>query len=201
MKRIACEILTKMKDNIVDFLLLLKNCFKLPLSEIDTYLPELIKLDENKKIENIIDSSYKKDNKLIPIVTEKYNIKLAKNQNDNGDDEDSNNMIEEDEILYSVKKMEENFELIEKNSAEQINNKIKFRTRELTFKLLSFSPDIVKEINKDIKEEEKKEENENNINNENNNDKNNEKEKENENVNKFAISQEEIEELLNIILD
>ena len=110
-------------------------------------------------------------------------------------------MIEEDEILYTVKKMEEIFELIEKNSAEQINNKIKFRTRELTFKLLSFSPDIVKEINKDIKEEENKEENENNINNENNNDKNNEKEKENENVNKFAISQEEIEELLNIILD
>ena len=104
MKRIACEILTKMKDNIVDFLLLLKNCFKLPLSEIDTYLPELIKLDENKKIENIIDSSYKKDNKLIPIVTEKYNIKLAKNQNDNGNDEDSNNMIEENEIYILLKR-------------------------------------------------------------------------------------------------
>ena len=26
MKRISCEIITKMKDNIVDFLLLLKNC-------------------------------------------------------------------------------------------------------------------------------------------------------------------------------
>ena len=202
MKRIACEIITKMKDNIVDFLLLLKNCFKLPLSEIDTYLPELIKLDENKKIESIIDSTYKKDNSLIPIITEKYNIKIIKKQNENGDDEDNNNMIEEDEILNTIKKMEDNFELIEKNSTEQINSKIKFRTRELTFKLLSFSPNIIEDINNGNKEEEKKRENENNINNENNNnDKNNEKEKENENLDKFSITQEEIEELSKLIED
>ena len=75
-KRITCEIITKLKDNVVDFLLLLKNCFKLPLSEIDTYLPELIKLDENKKIESIINSTFKKDNNLIPIVVEKYKSKL-----------------------------------------------------------------------------------------------------------------------------
>ena len=47
-----------MKDNIFNFLLLLKNRFKLPLNEIDTYLPELIKLDNNKKIEHIINSIY-----------------------------------------------------------------------------------------------------------------------------------------------
>lgn len=104
MKRISCEIITKMKDNIVDFLLLLKNCFKLPLSEIDTYLPELIKLDENKKIENIINSTYKKDHGLIQIMPEKYNIKLIQKNLNNGNDYENSNIIEEEEILNTIKK-------------------------------------------------------------------------------------------------
>ena len=75
-KRLSCELSTKMKDSIVDFLLLLKNCFKLPLSEIDTYLPELINLDENRKIEEIINSTYKNVKSLNPILAEKYSLKL-----------------------------------------------------------------------------------------------------------------------------
>lgn len=211
MKRISCEIITKMKDNIVDFLLLLKNCFKLPLSEIDTYLPELIKLDENKKIEHIINSTYKKDHSLIPISTEKYNIKLIQQQMENPNEEENDNniiMIEEDEILNTIKKMEDNFDLIEKNSLEHINNQMKLRCRELTFKLLSFSPkiiEVIKEYNivkdknlENEKENEKDNENkdnENEINNDNNNEiKNDEK-------NKYSITQEEVEELSKLIED
>ena len=200
MKRIACEIITKMKDNIVDFLLLLKNCFKLPLSEIDTYLPELIKLDENKKIENIINSTYKKDNKLIPIKPEKYNIKLINKEN-NGDEEDNNYIIEDEEIINTIKKMEDSFELINSNVLEKMNNQTKLRCRLLTLKLLSFSPNIIKELNRinhnhnTINE---KNEMENNINNDNNK---NEDINENDNKIDYSISQEEIEELSKMIED
>ena len=193
MKRLACEIITKMKDNIVDFLLLLKNCFKLPLSEIDLYLPELIKLDENKKIESIINSTYKKGHNLMPIVSEKYNINLI--QNNNGDEEENNNIIE-DEILNTIKIMEDNFELIDKKSIEQIFNPKKLRCRELSLKLLSFSPNILKEINKDNFKKEKNEENksENSINKDNNNN-------ENDKQNEISITKEEKEELSKLIED
>ena len=209
MKRISCEIITKMKDNIVDFLLLLKNCFKLPLSEIDTYLPELIKLDENKKIENIINSTYKKDHGLIQIMPEKYNIKLIQKNLNNGNDYENSNIIEEEEILNTIKKMEENFDLIEKDSIDQINSKDKLRCRELTFKLLSFSPHIKEEMNNNItnekekdkeKEKEKEKENENNKNTDNDNN-NIEKEKEKEEENKIdtSITEEEVDELLKLM--
>ena len=199
MKRISCEIITKMKDNIVDFLLLLKNCFKLPLSEIDTYLPELIKLDENKKIENIINSTYKKDHGLIQIMPEKYNIKLIQKNLNNGNDYENSNIIEEEEILNTIKKMEENFDLIEKDSIDQINSKDKLRCRELTFKLLSFSPHIKEEMNNNITNEKEKE-NENNKNTDNDNN-NIEKDKEKEEENKIdtSITEEEVDELLKLM--
>ena len=205
MKRISCEIITKMKDNIVDFLLLLKNCFKLPLSEIDTYLPELIKLDENTKIENIINSTYKKDHGLIQITPEKYNIKLIQKTLNSGNDYENNNMIEEEEILNTIKKMEENFDLIEKDSIGQINSEDKLRCRELTFKLLSFSPHIKEEMNNNTtnekeneKEKDKEKENESNKNTDNDNN-NIEKEKEKENKTDTSITEEEVDELIKLV--
>ena len=205
MKRIACEIITKMKDNIVDFLLLLKNCFKLPLSEIDTYLPELIKLDENKKIEHIINSTYKKDHNLIPIGIEKYNIKLLDKQNDNPDDDD-NYMIEDDEVLNTIKKMKDNFELIENNSIEKMNNQDKLRCRELTCKLLSFSKNVIKDLKEEKSKYETNKNDENKINNENKEANNNninenkdDNDKKNDTENKYNITKEEIEELSKLI--
>ena len=189
MKRIACEIITKLKDNVVDFLLLLKNCFKLPLSEIDTYLPELIKLDENKKIESIINSTYKKDNNLIPIVVEKYKSKLIQKSIDNEEDEE-NNCIIEDGILNTIKKMEDNFELFDKNSIEQTNNQIKLRCRELTFKLLSFSSKLIKDI---YSNKEKHKDKENNI--------NDVTKEQNDNKNKYSITEDEVKELSKLIED
>ena len=201
MKRISCEIITKMKDNIVDFLLLLKNCFKLPLSEIDTYLPELIKLDENKKIEHIINSTYKKDHNLVPIELEKYTIKLTNKLTNDGEEEENNYILEEEEIINTIKKMEDNFELIDKESLDKLNNQTKLRCRELTFKLLSFSPNIIKELNKNTNNNtinDKNKENENNINKDNNG---NENENKNDNKKDYSITQEEIEELSKQIED
>ena len=165
MKRISCEIMTKMKDNIVKFLLFLKNCFKLPLSEIDIFLPELVSLDENKKIEEIINSTYKKDNNLIRVQLEKYDIKIVQNVKDeNANEDDATYIIEDEEIIYTVKTMENNFNLINKGTIEEINSPEKLRCRYLTYKLLSFSPkiiDIIKQLenNKKVNKSKDKEDN------------------------------------------
>ena len=148
MKRISCEMLTKMKDNIVNFLLNIKNCFKLPLGEIDTFLPQLVNLDENKNIEEIINSTYKKDNNLIRVQTEKYQIKLIPSSNkDMFNDEDLIYVVEEPEILKTVKEMENNFNLIVKGRIEEINSPEKMRCLYLTYKLLSFSKKCKIEFN------------------------------------------------------
>ena len=59
--------------------------------------------------------------------------------------------------------MEDNFELFDKNSIEQTNNQIKLRCRELTYKLLSFSSKLIKDIY--TNEEKNKDKENNNINN------------------------------------
>ena len=147
MKRISCEIMTKMKDNIVNFLLNLKNCFKLPLGEIDTFLPELIKLDENKKIEEIINSTYKKDNKLVRVKIENYDIKLlSKLVGNNLNEDDKKYLIEDEEIINTINKMESNFNLIDKDVIKKINTPEKLKCRFLTYKLMSFSERIKIEI-------------------------------------------------------
>ena len=141
-KRLSCEISTKMKDSIVDFLLLLKNCFKLPLSEIDTYLPELINLDENRKIEEIINSTYKNVKSLNPILAEKYSLKLILTKIKNAQDDEKNIIVEEKEILNTYIKMINNFQLINKDILEKQNNDEKILCKDLTLKLLSFSPKV-----------------------------------------------------------
>ena len=152
MKRVSCDLTTKMKDNIVSFLLNLKNYFKLSLGEIDTYLPELVNLDENKKIEEIIYSSFKKDNKLNRIELEKYKIKSISNSIEDNTDENYKYLIEDQEIINTVNEMEKNFNLIVKGSIEEINSPEKLRCRLLTYKLFSFSKkmkDVINNLEKD----------------------------------------------------
>ena len=151
----TCELLTNMKDNIINFLLMLENSFKVPLGEIDTYLPELLNLNEYKKIEEIINSSYKKAEAFKRMDVEKYNIKIIPDNNDkNLNDEDFIYIIEDKEILNTVKMMEENFDLIVKNSISEINLPEKLRCRLLIYKLLSFSKKVKKLI-KDLENQEK----------------------------------------------
>ena len=151
----TCELLTNMKDNIINFLLMLENSFKVPLGEIDAYLPELLNLNEYKKIEEIINSSYKKTEAFKRMDVEKYNIKIIPDNNDkNLNDEDFIYIIEDKEILNTVKMMEENFDLIVKNSISEINSPEKLRCRLLIYKLLSFTKKVKKLI-KDLENQEK----------------------------------------------
>ena len=160
----TCELLTNMKDNIINFLLMLENSFKVPLGEIDTYLPELLNLNEYKKIEEIINSSYKKTEAFKRMDVEKYNIKIIPDNNDkNLNDEDFIYIIEDKEILNTVKMMEENFDLIVKNSISEINSPEKLRCRLLIYKLLSFTKKVKKLI-KDLEKQEKRIEINDNIN-------------------------------------
>ena len=183
MKRISCEIMTKMKDNIVNFLLNLKNCFKLPLGEIDTFLPELIRLDENKKMEEIINSTYKKDNNLIRVKLEKYDIKLIHNNFGHSLNEDDKiYLIEDEEIIKTINAMENNFNLIDKGTIERINTPEKLRCRLLTYKLLSFSEKIRNEI-KDLEKNDEV----NNINTNNNKEEN------------YSITDDEAKELSKLL--
>jgi len=181
----TCELLTNMKDNIINFLLMLENSFKVPLGEIDTYLPELLNLNEYKKIEEIINSSYKKTEAFKRMDVEKYNIKIIPDNNDkNLNDEDFIYIIEDKEILNTVKMMEENFDLIVKNSISEINLPEKLRCRLLIYKLLSFSKKVKKLI-KDLENQEKGIEINDNINIEITED--------------YSITKEEIDELFNLL--
>ena len=181
----TCELLTNMKDNIINFLLMLENSFKVPLGEIDTYLPELLNLNEYKKLEEIINSSYKKNEAFKRMDVEKYNIKIIPDNNDkNLNDEDFIYIIEDKEILNTVKMMEENFDLIVKNSISEINLPEKLRCRLLIYKLLSFSKKVKKLI-KDLENQEKGIEINDNINIEITED--------------YSITKEEIDELFNLL--
>ena len=181
----TCELLTNMKDNIINFLLMLENSFKVPLGEIDTYLPELLNLNEYKKIEEIINSSYKKTEAFKRMDVEKYNIKIIPDNNDkNLNDEDFIYIIEDKEILNTVKMMEENFDLIVKNSISEINSPEKLRCRLLIYKLLSFTKKVKKLI-KDLENQEKGIEINDNINFEITED--------------YSITKEEIDELFKLL--
>jgi len=188
MKRISCEIMTKMKDNMINLLINIKNCFKLPIGEIDAYLPELINLDESKKMEDIINSTFKKDNSLIRMETKLYNIKIIPKTEDNENEDDNIYLIEDDKILKIVKTMEDNFTLIEKGCIEKINTPEKLRTRFLTYKFLSFSDKIKNEI--------KKLESNGEINNINNINNNNIIKNE---IEDYSITDEEVKELLELL--
>ena len=147
MKRISCDLTTKMKDNIVSFLLNLKNCFQLPLGEIDIYLPELVNLDENKKIEETINSSYKKGNNLVRVEIEKYEIKSIPKYDEDNQDEQFKYLIEDEKIINTVNEMEKQFNLIVKGCIDEINSPEKLRCRLLTYKLFSFSKRMKEDIN------------------------------------------------------
>ena len=156
LKKISCEIMNKMKDNLVKFFIFLKNCFKFPLSEIDISLPGLISLDENKIIEDIINSTYKNDNNLKRFQLEKYEINMIQELNDENIKEDiASYIIEDEEMIYTIKTLENNFNLIYKGSIEEINTPEKLRCLYLTYKLLSFSQkiiDLIKKIDNKIED-------------------------------------------------
>ena len=160
LRDILNQISTNLKDLISDCMVFLQNCFKMPLSEIDTYLPEVVSLDEYSKIDAIIQSSYKTDNNFEFINPEKYILKIFQQKNGfisknsskslnnfNNNNTNSIMQIEEDmdytqeeENFNTIKKMMENFDLIEKDNYDLEKEEEKLRCKYLTLKILSFAP-------------------------------------------------------------
>ena len=142
----------------------LRNSFKIPLSEIDTYLNEIVNLDEYTKFKKDIISSYKNNYNLKPINPEKYTLKAFQGKSNNlsksinKSNFPSNNKIrknsclqseediqeldfqQEEEIFLTIKKMMDNFELLENNNYNLALEEEKLRCKYLTLKILSFAP-------------------------------------------------------------
>ena len=154
-KKLSSETSNQMKDSIIDFIVLFKNNVKMQLSEIDMYLPELSDLDEVKVIENIIISSYRKNNKLIHVKPEKYKLKIfqKKNEVEEGkEDEENLNtnlmlnledgfeemlLIKDEALIKTIKMMRENFELFEDNNLNLEIEEEKIKCLQLTQKIFN----------------------------------------------------------------
>ena len=163
-RNILCDITNSLKDLISDCMVFLRNSFKIPLSEIDTYLNEIVNLDEYTKFNKDIISSYKNNNNLKPINPEKYTLKAFQGKSNNlsksisKSNSSSNNKIkntyfqseedlqeldfqQEEEIFLTIKKMMDNFELLENNNNYNLAlEEEKLRCKYLTLKILSFAP-------------------------------------------------------------
>ena len=163
LRKLLCAFSNNLKELISDCMLFLRNSFKIPLSEIDTYLNELVNLDEFSKFNMDIISSYKSNNNLKPINPEKYTLKLLQSKNNNNNNNNNSNkslsknhkrknssmqsdeeleeldFIQEEEIFKTIKKMMENFELLDNENYDIVLEEEKLRCKYLTLKLLSFA--------------------------------------------------------------
>ena len=154
-KKLSSETSNQMKDSIIDFIVLFKNNVKMQLSEIDMYLPELSDLDEVKVIENIIISSYRKNNKLIHVKPDKYKLKIfqKKNEIEEGNEAEENLntnlmlnledgfeemlLIKDEALIKTIKMMRENFELFEDNNLNLEIEEEKIKCLQLTQKIFN----------------------------------------------------------------
>ena len=162
--KIVCEITSYLKELISDCLVFLNDSFKLPLVVIDTYLNEIVSLDEYTKFDDIIKSSYKNNIIFKQINPEKYTSKFFQQKNTSNNTKSniinikniinrrvkSNSMSKEDlqemdfvheeEKFLTLKKMLENFDLFESNKYNLDIEEEKLRCKYLTLKILSFAP-------------------------------------------------------------
>ena len=152
-RQIICLISHNLKELISDCLMLLRNSFKMPLSEIDLYFKEIVALNEYSSIEKLIQNSYKTENNIISINLEKYSLKLfqpniinneikknSKRKNSTIEDLQEMDFTKEEEIFMTIKKMKESFDLLEENDFDIGIEEEKLRCKYLTLKILSFAP-------------------------------------------------------------
>ena len=151
MKKLSCELTVKLKDIILDFIVLLKNSFKMPLSEIDTILPGITDLNDNSKYEKIIGESYNLNKKLVSAKPKKYKLKCfcqplmidgKYNQNNHilklEDGFEESIFIDDIPTFLTIKEMAQNFELIDFEDIDLNLEEEKIKTKKLFSKLLSF---------------------------------------------------------------
>ena len=164
-KKITNEIFEKLKHLILDFLIALKNYFKIPQTELDIIIPDLIKLDKSLNIDKQMEKLYHNDNEYKSLFNpEKYNLyvldKKASSKikvNNKKSNNKSQNILDKVEIkvhefedgfgticyiedintLLTLKKMRNNFELINLNNIDIPIEEEKRKMHYLVKKLLS----------------------------------------------------------------
>jgi len=170
-KKFTNEIMEKMKKLALNFLMALKNNFKLPEIEINSCLPKLIKMDKNIKLDEIIQSKFNNQNiDNFFFNPEIYEMLIFQK---NKKDKEKNIIIEEiedkitkiedgldyvylikDEISYLTIKRMKAFEYINIKNLDLINEKEKMKMDNLTIKLFDNIKKDESEIN-DINIEQK----------------------------------------------
>ena len=148
-KNLTAEMSSQMKDIIIDFIVLLKNCTKMQSSETDIYLPRLSELNETKALEEVIEKSFKKDNKLTHVKPNKYKLKIFEKPDENNEDVLNTNpilniedgfeemtIIKDENIFSTFKIIRENFELIQDNNMDIKIEEQKMKCLQLTNKIL-----------------------------------------------------------------
>ena len=153
-KKFTNELMEKIKKFVLNFLVALKNIFKLPEIEINNYLPKLIKLNENIKLDEIIQKHFIKQNienhSFNPEIYQMKIFQKSQNKKENKEiiDEIENKILEledglettyliVDEIsLFTIQKMKK-FELINIKDLNLEKEREKLKMNQLTIKLLS----------------------------------------------------------------
>ena len=153
-KKFSNELMEKIKHLVLNFLMSLKNNFQLPEKEITSFLPQLIKLDKNIKLDKIMEQHF--INQKIGTFLfnpEIYKMKIFQRSKKNKENNDIFNEIEDkiveledsidrtylilDEIsLLTIQKMK-CFKLININDLNLEEEKEKIKMNHLTIKLLS----------------------------------------------------------------
>ena len=77
-KSFTNKMFQQLKHLILNFLVSIKNNFKIPFTEIDQYLPDLIELDKSLNMETIMQSVYRDNNYKNLFNVEKYNLQVLK---------------------------------------------------------------------------------------------------------------------------
>ena len=153
-KKFSNELMEKIKHLVLNFLMSLKNNFQLPEKEITSFLPQLIKLDKNIKLDKIMEQHF--INQKIGTFLfnpEIYNMKIFQRSKKNKENNDIFNEIEDkiveledsidrtylilDEIsLLTIQKMK-CFQLINIKDLNLEEEKEKIKMNHLAIKLLS----------------------------------------------------------------
>ena len=125
-KSISYEIIIEIKNFIQNIIILLKNCYTIPLKEIDADLSMLIKNKEeyNKKFNNIFENIKEKVSDQFLIEAKKYSLKVFNSDNINhfifeDDPNDDSNYIDSDLDYLIAKTMLSSFTFI--NEKYKIN--------------------------------------------------------------------------------
>ena len=125
-KSISYEIIIEFKNFIQSIIILLKNCYTIPLKDIDTDLSKLLKNkdDYNKKFNYIFENIKEKINDQFNIEVKKYSLKVFNSDNKNlfifeDEPNDDSNYIDSDLDYLIAKTMLSSFSFI--NEKYQIN--------------------------------------------------------------------------------